>query len=144
MTDSLLKHSECGGSVFIDISPLLRFCGPGMSINPKGISIPVFEILGKKQSGGAIFFCSKCKKEGFPEDFMKHIEASCLVCGETKPVTELATTYFMPILCKSCIDILTGKNEPKTSKQKRVFSILNVGEELDFCDLSKVLAKVII
>jgi hypothetical protein len=140
MSDSMLKHSECGGSVFIDASPLLRFSGPGLAINPKGVSSPVYEIS-PRQGGSAAYYCEKCGKEG-QDSFLKNCEAKCMICSEVKPLAALDTTYSMAVICKDCVGVMSGKQEPRTAKQRKMLSMLDFSDGIQSADLLKTLGKV--
>lgn len=143
-TPSLFLHKDCGGHFYVDISTAFEWNTPSLSIQPEGISIGVTEFRSIKLSGnGPSLRCDKCGKSFSFSASIKTTEVTCFICGDVVPVSEAGTARQILCACKTCQDIINGKEKPANPRQERVVEFIFLGNagRISFTPLSDLLKR---
>lgn len=143
MSDSIIRHVKCGGKVFVDVSPMLRFSTPAMAFTPTGVVLPVLELQEKDKGRGVPeWYCRECDKTFQPSGSEKELEIRCLVCSEWKPVKKVFNCHQVPAICESCVSVLTGKSPPENPAQRKAVQFMSFGDSLKFVKFTEILSSV--
>lgn len=144
----MLYHRNCGGQISVDITNIILWKSPSISIQPEGIKIGVTEIRSTSEldTSRATFCCEKCEEKNLPlSELEKFADTECPICGEKTPITEFMISKSGLGLCSSCLKVAKGE---KTTKKTRILNTLKFfnleGARLTFQPFSEMVMKRII
>lgn len=144
----MLYHRDCGGSISIDITNIITWKSPSISIQPEGIKVGVTEIrsISELDTSRATFCCEKCGQKNLPlEKLDDFADIDCPVCGDKTPITELMVARNGLSLCPSCLKIAKGEKATKKERIIKVIKYFNLeGARLVFKPYSEMVTKKII
>ena len=114
-----LIHKKCSNRVVLDISSNLKLVSPSFSINGKGVSPSVIEIV-KGDSSKTSFYCNKCA-EVIDEKTSERGEllVCCSICGHYSSTEECFHNEYFPAVCESCKTQLEKKDKSSYSDKLR-------------------------
>lgn len=144
----MLYHRDCGGQISIDITNIITWKSPSVSLQPEGIKIGVTEFRSTTEldTSRATFCCEKCDERNLPMEKMEEFaDMECPICGEKTPINQLMISRTGLSLCPSCLKIAKGEKSTKKERILKVLKYFNLeGTGLTFKPFSEMVTKRII
>lgn len=147
MTTSFMKHSECMGNVFLDVSRLFTMQVPNISLQSNSISIGAFELQRvRAKNVRPELFCVKCherfslsEKEGLLE-----IIVECSVCRTYKPMGEILNCAELSRVCLECKGHITAGPKAKSPPEhiKPYLRYLSFSKDTTFVPLESLFQNI--
>jgi hypothetical protein len=107
----LLKHSQCGGDLILDVSEFFIIKSPGLSVSMEGIFIEMSEITVRPLPRKPInAVCRKCSDVISILELEK-INTLCLCCSVFKPISEINVSQEFSGICNTCMEFLKSRSD---------------------------------
>lgn len=135
-------HKDCKGTLTIDISRMFTWPSPSIAITESGIKLGVTEFRNSRTKPSAIVFtCSHCEEEVPAGKLTEEAEMECGICQEKFPIKNLGYSRQLPVVCKTCQNIINGSTRPSGAKQEKIIKYLYMGaNNIQFSPLEKLLS----
>lgn len=143
--DNIFYHKGCGGVMSIDILKSFTWKSPSITLTPDGLKIGVTEFRGTSgKKNGVAFSCNKCDKEISIADAGSELELECTVCQKKFSIEHVSNNRQLQCVCDDCQQVLTGKKEPTTARQKDFVKYIFLGakqKDISFVPVTTILDK---
>lgn len=133
---------KCGGSVYVDISKILKLVAPSFRVGTRGLGN--FTVDTKTLPGKLIpeFECDKCGER--ITNLGDEMTALCHICGTCHPVRDIFVHDLISGICVGCCKGLREHIKDPASGSKAVksyASMFNLSKELEVRPLIEVLTS---